>query len=130
MEVEFIDHIIKVTLMCACLLLAACVLWFETFFGLSLFLGACWACCNLFFLKHLAVKLLHPDKRDPLQGFFLIGVKFPLLYLAGYGLLTITALSTEGILVGFSLLFGVVLMKSLYLGMMGFMKRTEGSKTI
>jgi hypothetical protein len=113
MELEFINRVIKTTLVLAVLALIAVGFYYGLPYGLGIFAGAVWGCVNLFFLKQLVRNWLVVGPKDHLKIYTMLGIKFPLLYLAGYGLLKIKYLPALNLLLGFSLIFAVIFLKGL-----------------
>lgn len=113
MKFKFLNDVIIYTL----LLAAACFLVapfrYDFSDGLGVALGALWACANLFLIKNLLLSILLTDSRNFLKFFLLFGVKFPLLYYVGYLLLSNDYLSSISVLIGFSLLFVVIIFKAI-----------------
>ncbi len=112
-ELEFINRVIKATLVVALLCLIVVSFYYGLPYGMGIFAGAVWGCVNLFFLKQLVQNWLILGPRDYLKIYTILGIKFPLLYLAGYGLLKIKYLPPLNLLLGFSLIFGVIFLKGL-----------------
>ena len=113
MEIEFINRVIRVALILAALSLVVVGFYYGLPSGLGVFVGAVWGCINLYFLKQLVKNTLTLEQKDYLKIYTILGIKFPLLYLAGYGLLKIKYLPALILLLGFSLIFGVVFLKGL-----------------
>lgn len=113
MELEFINRVIKTTLILAGVALIAVGFYYGLPYGLGIFAGAVWGCVNLFFLKQLVRNWLVVGPKDHLKIYTILGIKFPLLYLAGYGLLRIKYLPPLNLLLGFSLIFLVIFLKGL-----------------
>lgn len=107
MELNFIDRTIKMTLILAVICLFTISLSRSFSEGLGLFAGAVWGSTNLLFIKHLMQNFIPLISKNYLKIFFLLNVKFPLLYLIGYGLLA-TDLPPLSLLVGFSLILSVI----------------------
>jgi len=113
MELEFINRVIKTTLILAVIALIAVGFYYGLPYGLGIFAGAVWGCVNLFFLKQLVRNWLVAGPKDHLKIYTILGIKFPLLYLAGFGLLKIKYLPAFNLLLGFSLIFVVIFLKGL-----------------
>lgn len=112
MKSKFIDHVIVGTITLAALL---CLTGGNK--GVAILVGAIWGAANLFILKHLIPKLLTPGKKDVAKIVSLASLKCPLLYAAGYALLRVPKLPASYLLLGFSLIFVMMVligMKSLY----------------
>src|SRR3990172_7475627 len=113
MGLEFITRVIKVTLILAAVSLLAVSVYYGFGFGLAIFLGSLWGCVNLFFIKLLVQEFITAEKRDYLRIWTILGIKFPILYLAGFGLLRIDYLPALNLALGFSLIPAVVFLKGL-----------------
>lgn len=68
--------------------------------GLALFLGICWGGLNVYFIRHLLLSLLIEKPVNPLKATLLILLKFPLLYYAGYLILSLKSVSPGYLLIG------------------------------
>jgi hypothetical protein len=113
MKLEFISRVIKVTLIVAVICLVVVGFYYGLSYGLGIFAGAVWGCVNLHLIKQVVGNTLTLEQKDYLKIFTILGIKFPLLYLAGYGLLKIEYLPALNLLLGFSLIFGVIFLKGL-----------------
>jgi hypothetical protein len=113
MELEFINRVIKTAFILAVIALIAVGFYYGLPYGLGIFAGAVWGCVNLFFLKQLVRNWLVAGPKDHLKIYAILGIKFPLLYLAGFGLLKIKYLPALNLLLGFSLIFAVIFLKGL-----------------
>lgn len=114
MEVEFIDRILKSTLLVAVLLFVFLTYFFTLQMGVGVLVGAIWGCANFYMIKEVLKKLIFPGVRSALQIIFVLIVKFPLLYLAGYGLLMIPYFKPLYLIIGFSLFFPLILLNSIF----------------
>ncbi len=129
MELEFINRVIKTTLILAVVAWIAVGFYYGLPYGLGIFAGAVWGCVNLFFLKQLVRNWLVVGPKDHLKIYTILGIKFPLLYLAGYGLLKIKYLPALNLLLGFSLIFAVIFLKGLGRLFLEKSQTNEKSKT-
>ena len=111
MNPEFIDRIIKSSLILAVIAFPFAAVYIRFAFALSLFLGCLWACTNLFLIKLLIISILGKIFRIRLFLILIIFVKFPLLYFLGYLMVKSTYFSVYGILWGFSAIFLVTVLK-------------------
>ncbi|MBA2727829.1 MAG: hypothetical protein H0U49_06630 [Parachlamydiaceae bacterium] len=109
MKLKFIDQVIKVTFLFALFIFLA--LWNDNQFyeGLGIFCGAAWGSVNLLLIKHLLEKFLFTTGKNEWKNYFLLGVKFPLLYFIGYILLSIEDFSAYALMSGFSLFLATTL---------------------
>jgi hypothetical protein len=80
---------------------------------LAILAGAVWGSANLFFIKQLFKNWLIPGRRDFLKIWAILGLKFPILYLAGFGLLKTGYLPDLDLLIGFTLIMAVIFLKGL-----------------
>lgn len=112
MGIEFVSNVIKITFFLAATCFAFC-LFFDPSFGSGIAAGATWGCVNLFLLKHLVQNWLVLGPRDYIRVYTVSFIKFPLLYLAGYGLLTISYFPILSLLLGFSLIFVAIFLRGL-----------------
>lgn len=103
MGLDFIHRIIKVFLIVTALFVPFIFLSFGPSFTLGFLSGALWNLLNIRILAVLFCK----------KGLFLYLVKFPFLYLSGYLILKYTDFSIYGIIMGFSLIFLVIILKVL-----------------
>lgn len=105
MEHNFITYVIKTSLILGLILFS--ILGFYTNFidALGILAGTSWAIVNLYFLKRFLQVLLKIETQNALTLYTLIGIKFPLLYLAGYGMLKMNLFPILNIVLGFSLIF-------------------------
>jgi len=87
--------------------------YYDWRFGLGVFLGTAWGIANFHFLSELVVAAVTPGIPDKRKTVLLALIKFPVLYFAGYLLLKHTGLPVLSSLIGFSLLFVVVVLKVL-----------------
>lgn len=117
MELEFINRSIKINCILAVVCGFALSLYAGVQSGLAIMAGAAWGALNLFLIKLLVQNLLSPS--ISISKLFLhLGVKFPLLYLLGYALLACGYFPTEYLLIGSSLIFGVLLGNGLRFSML------------
>jgi F-type H+-transporting ATPase subunit a len=127
MGFEFLVRTMRATAVFTCVVAALAALRTgDAMFGLAVLAGSAWSLASFWLLKEI-VRLIQPNGRSssPLRSLLLFGVKGPLLYMAGYGLL-VSGLPGFGLLIGFSLLFVVVTMKALGLMLTGRL-RTSGA---
>jgi hypothetical protein len=112
MENNFIGNTLKITLALALATSLITTFYSGIFDAAGLLLGALWGMANLYFIKVSLEKWLAPGARDHLVLFAFLQLKFPLLYLAGYGLLKI--FSPLYLILGSSLIFLAVLFLGIY----------------
>ena len=88
-------------------------MYYDIFLILAIFSGMIWGMINLYFLALLVKSTIRPDGVDKLTALGLIFIKFPLLYLAGYFLLQVSEFELMYLLIGFSTIFAVIILKVL-----------------
>lgn len=103
MENNFISRVINVTALLAIIGCVVVYLYWDWLAAIGLGVGAVWGCLNLYFLKKLLEEYLKLNSKDALKCYTWIGIKFPLLYVIGYGLLKV--FSIVSLVCGFSLIF-------------------------
>lgn len=119
MDISFIFRTLRTTGILAVVVLGFGWMYFNIFQVLSVFFGMIWGMVNLYFLALLVRSTIRPEGIDKMAALGFIIIKFPLLYLSGYFLLKISELSLIGLLIGFSSLFAVIILKVLGRVIMG-----------
>ena len=116
MNLDYIDKLLKVMFGMASLIFLAGV-WFDPIWFLGFFLGALWGSANLYFIKKLIVSWLTPEQeKNWTNNVFVAFIKFPLLYLLGYSILSSQRFTEVSILAGFSVVPVVILLMGTGLG--------------
>jgi hypothetical protein len=113
MGIEFIHRVIKTSLILAFLILIFLTFYYRFDYASGIFVGCGWGCLNLFFLINLITETTNLEGINKKRVLLLVLLKFPLLYLTGYFLLRINYFPVTSLLVGFTLIFAVVLLKAL-----------------
>lgn len=113
MDISFIDRTLKTTSILVLFIITLGTLRFPMYDVLAIVSGTIWAIINLYFLTLLIGVALRPEGADKMAVGAFLFVKVPLLYLAGYFLLTTTIFKTEYLVIGFSLPLAVILLKVL-----------------
>ena len=113
MGLEFINRIIRTSLIVSALTFLFVAVYRSFPFGLGLFLGTAWCCLNLFFITQLVVEAFSLKKPNKGKLTLILLVKFPLLYSAGYILLRLKYFPVESLLIGFTLIFVITFLKAL-----------------
>jgi len=113
MGIEFIHRVIKTSLILAVLIFLSVTFYHRFDYAAGIFIGCGWGCLNLYLLTNLITQATNPSRIDKKRIVLLILVKFPLLYLSGYFLLRLKYFPVTSLLVGFTLIFGVILLKAL-----------------
>ncbi len=105
MGLEFISQVIKLTLLTTFFISLGLSFYLVSSDGAAFFLGTVWGCVNLWLIKRFVQAALAQGTKDFLHIVGILGFKFPLLYFAGYLLLSKAQLSAFYVLLGFSSLF-------------------------
>ncbi len=113
MEINFIERTLRTAG-----LLALIILIFGTFYygflpTLSVFTGLIWGIVNLYFLAILIRSTIRPDDVDKVGALVVLFIKIPLLYLTGYFMITSTLFDPILLLIGFSVLLLVIVLKEI-----------------
>ena len=113
MEINFIERTLRTAG-----LLALIILIFGTFYygflpTLSVFTGLIWGIVNLYFLAILIRSTIRPDDVDKVGALVVLFIKIPLLYLTGYFMITSTLFDPILLLIGFSVLLLVIVLKAI-----------------
>lgn len=113
MGLEFIDRIIRTSLIVAALVTLLIAAYYTIAFADGFFIGALWSCLNLKLLTALVVEATTQGQTKKLHLLTYALIKFPLLYLSGYLILRSGYFSIPGLMTGFSLIFVVGTLKAL-----------------
>ncbi len=120
MGLEFITRVIKTTALLA-LVVALCLsIYYDWQYAAGFLVGAAWSLVNLWFIRGLIKEVISPNPARKNVAAIFVLLKFPLLYVGGYFILASEWFSVASLLIGFSLMFGVIILKVLgriYLGM-------------
>ena len=117
MEKEFINKSLKVSTIVAIIFAPFLFVYFGASVALGFMAGAAWNIVNVFLLHWVLTTTLSPaaanneNKNKKMWGAIAGILKFPVLYGAGYIIIKYTNLSLYGILVGFSLLLIVFILR-------------------
>jgi hypothetical protein len=111
MNVDFVDRVIKTSLILIAIVFPFAALYLKIPFALSLVFGCLWGCANLFLIRILVTRTLGVRIKSKFWIILIVFVKFPILYFLGYLLLKWTYLSPYGLLLGFTAIFIVTVLK-------------------
>ncbi len=116
---DFIDRTIRTTgaVLLVVFLFGLYYLGFYT--TLAIFSGGVWAIVNLIFLAAFIRTAIRPGEIDKLAVAGLALIKFPALYVAGYFLLTAGVFEPLHVVIGFSILIGVIVLKVIARALLG-----------
>ena len=112
MGLEFIDRTLRTAGLVLLIFLPFGLYYFGVYPALAIFTGGVWGMLNLLFLARLARTVIRPDGPDVLQAVLYGVVKFPLLYAAGYFLLTVSQFNPLHLVIGFTGLLGIIVLKA------------------
>ncbi len=129
MDLQFVDRVIKSTLILAAILFPFFALYISMNFALAVFLGASWGCLNLLALRIIVVSLLTPHKKNYILGLIILFVKLPVLYGIGYLLISWNYLPIGGLVWGFSGILIVMVLKALGRMYLGMDNKVKANKT-
>ena len=130
---DFIARTLRTSAIVLLIFLPFGLLYLGVYPTLALFSGAVWGLVNLIFLSQLIRTVITPGKVDTGRAIGLAVIKFPLLYLAGYFLVTVKQFDPLLLLAGFSLFLAVMLLKVLgrvILGLDNQQSRNRGLQEI
>jgi len=113
MGLEFITRVVKTSVIVSLIQLPFVAIYFDYRYGLGILLGCLWGVVNLHFLRSVVVCYTKLSGRSKRQLLLLLLLKFPLLYLVGYLLLKSSLFPVLSLVVGFTLIFAVILLKAL-----------------
>ncbi len=129
MDISFIDRTLKTTSILVLFILTLGSLRFPIYDILAIVSGTIWSIINIYFLTLLIGVAIRPEGPDKMAVGAFLFVKVPLLYLAGYFLLTTTIFQTEYLVVGFSLPLAVILLKVLGRVLLGLDQKKPNHKS-
>jgi hypothetical protein len=113
MDISFIQRTLKTMGFLALIVLVFGIVYLDTGKALSIFSGMIWGMVNLYFLAYLIRVTIRPEGPDKTAALGLLFIKIPLLYLAGYFLISNEYFNLTYLVIGFSTLFAVILLKIL-----------------
>ncbi|RKX28172.1 MAG: hypothetical protein DRP47_05035 [Candidatus Zixiibacteriota bacterium] len=108
---DFIDRTLRTTGVVLLVILSFCLYYLGIYPALAILSGGVWSMVNLMFLSALVRAAIRPDKVDKVKVTGLVLLKFPLLYVSGYFLLKVPVFDPIHLIIGFSVLLGVVTLK-------------------
>jgi len=123
-ENNFISQVLKVTLILAVGATLIVGLYLNNEDALGVLFGSFWGMANIYFLKKSLEELLKAGDRNYLLFYTFMQLKFPLLYLAGYGLLKV--LPAMYLVIGSSLPFASIFILGIYRAITEESSQTKG----
>jgi hypothetical protein len=100
------------------------------FKSLAILSGGIWGILNLIFISMLVRFTLHPGGPDAGRAIAVALIKFPLLYLGGYFLLKVPQFEPLLLMIGFSGLLGVIILKLLGRLFTGMDSQANGNQSV
>ncbi|MDH4158591.1 MAG: hypothetical protein OEW00_15085 [candidate division Zixibacteria bacterium] len=129
LKLDFLDRTLRTTGVVLLIFLPVGLYYFGVYPTLAVFSGGVWGIVNFIFVSALIRTTIRPGGADKARAVALALVKFPLLYASGYFLLKVPQFEPLHLMVGFSSLFGVLVLKALgrlYLALDDKLQREEG----
>lgn len=113
MSLEFLKRIWKTTLVVGVIVFAFTAVYFDMKFAWGLLVGCVWGVANFVALTAVLTAFVTPGEVNRNRALILAAIKFPVIYGVGYLILRSEWFEPTALLVGFSLLFMVTLLKAL-----------------
>lgn len=110
---EFIKRVTVLSAVLAAVAFLFLSVYYQVPFALAFLLGGVWSSLNLLALTFMVQQLLRPTPIDWPVAMASIFIKLPLLYGAGFLLVTWNYLPKLGLVAGFSIVFAVIVLKGL-----------------
>lgn len=112
MDIAFIYKSLKIAFWCTLLASLFSLYYFGQKFTLGLISGSFWSIANFLFFVGLSkafTDIFHNKLKIALYAF----VKFGVLYIAGYLIISSPKVSLSGVSAGFSIIFAVIILQAL-----------------
>jgi hypothetical protein len=113
MGLDFINRVIKTTLLFSAIVFIFGSFYFDWLYSLGVFVGALWGCANLWFIRQVVINYITPDERDTKKLALAAVIKFPVLYGLAFLILYLGWFPVTSFVIGFSLILFVIVMKAL-----------------
>ena len=111
-NLDFITRTLRTTGVLLMVIFVVGIYYFGFYDSLAVLSAGIWSMVNLMFMTALVRTALRPEGVDKLAAAGLAFIKFPLLYAAGYFLLTVEVFRPIPLLVGFSMVLVVMVLKA------------------
>jgi hypothetical protein len=111
-SLDFIQRTLRTTGILLLILFVVVLYYFGFYDALALLTAGIWSMVNLIFLTALVRTALRPDNVNKMAAAGLALIKFPLLYAAGYFLVTVDVFRALPLVVGFSMVLAVMVLKA------------------
>lgn len=112
-EANFIQRTLRTTAVLLLIVFLFGIYYFGFYNALAVLSAGIWSMINLIFLSILIRNAMRPDEIDKTAVIVTAIIKFPLLYAAGYFLLTVEIFDPVPLVIGFTLVFVVIFLKAL-----------------
>jgi hypothetical protein len=112
MGLEFLKRVQQATAVVGALAFVLVSVYHDTNFALGILVGCAWGIGNFYALTLVLTAVLRPDTINKQRAYILAAIKFPLLYVIGFFILRSGWFEPVSLIVGFSLLFLVILLKA------------------
>lgn len=112
-EHDFMQRTLRTTGLLLLLQFPFTMYYLGTWAAMPILFGGVWGMINILFISRVIRAAVRPGEINKVKVTILLLVKFPLLYTAGYFLLSIEQLKPVLLVAGFSSLFVVALLKAL-----------------
>ena len=111
-EPDFIQRTLRTTGVLLLLIFLFGIYYFGFYYALAILSAGIWSMINLMFLSMLVRQAVRPDGIDKMAVAITAIIKFPLLYAAGYFLITADIFEPVPLVIGFSLVIVVIILKA------------------
>ncbi len=127
---DFITRTLKTSGILLLIAIPFGVYYYGLYPTLAVLSGGIWGIINLILLKNLVVAAIRPGGADWPRAAVIMLVFFPLLFVAGYFLLTVDAFTPVQLLIGFGVPLAVMILKVLGRVLLGPNSRKRNSETL
>ncbi len=114
MGIDFINRVAKTSFILSLIQFPFTAVYWSFQNASGIFIGCLWGAANILLIKYIITGLLTPKPSSSKRKMLILGfIKFPLLYGIGFLLLEIGYFSAISLLIGFTIIFLVALLKAL-----------------
>ncbi|RKX26117.1 MAG: hypothetical protein DRP45_04335 [Candidatus Zixiibacteriota bacterium] len=125
MGLEFIDRSLKTTGIVLLIALPFSFYYFGVYPAIAFFSGGVWGMLNLLLISRLVRAALRPEGALKGATLFLAIFKFPLLYVAGYFLISVPQFDPLHLVYGFTSLLVIIVLRGIGIAMLGTDESTK-----
>lgn len=112
-DFDFINKALGIAAIATFLVVISSFVYYNKNFALGALAGGAWNIINVYFLTCLVRVAFGTKSPNKKKITYLVFIKFPLLYGAGFAILRYSGVSLYGVLVGFSILFLIIPLKAI-----------------